>query len=281
MAANASNLSDALQLEKIQFGKWMNEAIAEADAGVRALDRELAAAGAYNSGRRPVLEMEIRFSKLAETPIQKVIAKRKELGRKFPDLLTQDQLNQLRDRLNHHVDAMVNGERTRMATSRGGGITASHEYQMKAHGLKVKISQELEELRLEARLGMHAEEKPMTIINISDSTIASLNLGTVVGDLTASIQTLNEHGQKDLADKIQTLTEAIAASTTVENAHRKELLEHLSFVSTEAALPPDRRKMGPLKSSVAFLRGGLTTATQLAALWPPIEEILKSTGILT
>src|ERR1019366_1762390 len=112
MMASVPNLADALQLEKIEFGRWMNEAIAESESLVAALHRELAATGGYNSGKRGVLEMEIRFSNLADNVIQKVIAKRKELGRKFPDLLTQDHLNQLRDRLHHHVDAVVNGQKT-------------------------------------------------------------------------------------------------------------------------------------------------------------------------
>jgi hypothetical protein len=117
--------------------------------------------------------------------------------------------------------------------------------------------------------------------NISNNTIASLNLGTVVGDLTASVQVLNNHGQAELAKTIQALVEAIAASTELQQEQRKELLEHLSRVSNEIALPPEKRKMGPLRSSIAFLREGLSVVGQLANLWAPAEQILRTLGVLT
>ena len=277
------NESDALALEKVEFDKWMNEAIAEAERQIATLQRQAAAQGAYNSGRRHLVEMEIRFSNLAEAAVQKAIAKRRELGRRVPVLLAQNQLQQLRDRLHQHVDAVIKGQQTRMSMGGFGGVSASlnQQIQMKGVALKGRVSQDLAALHLEAKIGMHEEPKAMTIINISESTIAALNLGTVVGDLNASIQTLNKHGQGKLAGLIQRLTEAIAGSTEVQDAARKELLEHVSFVSTEAALPPEKRKMAPLKSSLAFLRETLTTVSQLAALWPPIERVLKATGILT
>src|SRR5438105_792243 len=62
---------------------------------------------------------------------------------------------------------------------------------------------------------------------------------------------------------------------------RRELLEHLSLVSTEIALPPEKRKMGPLKSSIAFLREGIADVAKLAAIWPEAEKILKALGILS
>jgi hypothetical protein len=131
---------------------------------------------------------------------------------------------------------------------------------MKADSLKANINQTLEALRLEANLGMHAEgkEEKNVTLNISHSTIAGLNLGTVIGDLTASVQTLDGSGQKELAERIKVLAEAIANSATVQEALRKEMLEHLSFVSSEASLPSGQRKLGPVISSVAFLRDGLS-----------------------
>lgn len=116
--------------------------------------------------------------------------------------------------------------------------------------------------------------------NISNSTIANLNLGTVMGDLTASVQVLNQQGQNDLAREIQALTEALA-SADIGNDQRRDLLEHLSVVSKEVALPPDQRKLAPLRLSINALQQGLTIAGQLVALWQPIEHILKVTGVLS
>jgi hypothetical protein len=280
--AQPADVSDALELERIEFSRSMRDAAAEARAEVEAFERELAARGLAGSGRRYVREMEIRFAKMADGVIEKAITKRKELGRRVPDLFTTPHLNQLRDKLHHHVDAVVNAQKNRTATGGmhvAGAASLTQQTEMKAYGIKARIAQDLEALRLEARLGMHAEEKPVTIFNISDSTIASLNLGTVIGDLTASVQVLNDQGQKEFAAVVQALTEALAKSESLQDVQRKELLEHLSLVATETAMPPEKRSMGLLKSSVAVLRKGVENAAQLAHLWSAIEQVLKAMKI--
>jgi hypothetical protein len=280
---HVEQLSDALALEEIAFRRSITDAVTETDAAVKALERELAKKGLLTSPGRHVQELEIRFSGL-DGVIEKTIRKRKELGRRCPDLLTQGRLAQLRDRLNHHVDTMLDGLKTRNAMGGHGygAVPASVNQQMpmKGLGIKARIAQDLEALRLEARLGIQ-EEKPVTIFNISGSTIAGLNLGTVLGDLNASVQILNNQGRKEFADAIQALAEALAASADLQEAQRRELLEHLSVVSTEVTHPPETRKMGPLKSSIAALREGIAQLAQLAGLWSTVEQILKTTGILS
>jgi hypothetical protein len=287
--ATGGEVNDALALEDIEFNKAVRDAATEAQAEINALEREMTAKRALFSGPRYVREMEIHFTKLADGTIEKAIAKRRQLGRNFPELLTPPHLNRLRDKLHRHVDAVLQGQRTRLEIGGGRllgaalpGFSASinRQAEQKTYALKARVAQEIEILRLEARTGMHAEEKPVTF-NISNSTIASLNLGTVVGDLMASVQILSTHDQKGIADAIQALAEAIAASAQLQGANQKELLEHLSLLSTEVALPPEKRRMGPLKSSIAFLREGLADVAQLAALWQSTEQILKSMGVLS
>jgi hypothetical protein len=138
---------------------------------------------------------------------------------------------------------------------------------------------ELEILRLESRIGINEESKSVTL-NISNSMIAGLNLGTVVGDLNASVQILAGHGEKNLADAIKALAEALAASAELQADRRKDLLEHLSAVSADLAQPPEKRRMAPLRSSINAMKEGLALATQLAALWTPVEHVLKATGVI-
>jgi hypothetical protein len=276
--------SEALALEEIEDSKAINAALAEADAEVKAFQQAITAKGGSQSGHSHIHAMEIRLTKVVLATVEKAISKRRQLGAKLPELLSQHLLSQLKERLIRRADHFVEGEKTRLSlqgTFRGGvGGALIQQAKLKADGLKVRIGQEIEALRLEARLGLHKEENPVTF-NISHSTIASLNLGTVVGDLTASVQVLNSQGQQELATVIQTLAEALAASTELQQDRRKELMEHLSFVSTEVALPPEKRKMGPLRSSIAVLREGLSVVGQLASLWAPAEQILRTLGVLT
>jgi hypothetical protein len=280
----ASVLSDALALEDHEFMKSLVDVNAEATEEIKLLERQLAKQGLLQSGPRYVRELEIRFEKVGKV-IERAIDKRKQLSRKVPDLLAPTNLSKLREKLVRHVDGALDAEHTRMATSGSaypGSVAAAlgRVAGMRADGLKGAVAQSLEILRLESRLGLHEDSKSVTL-NISNSTIAGLNLGTVVGDLNASVQSLNSHGQPDLANAISRLAEALATSQEVQADRQKELLEHLALVSTEMALPSEKRKMGPLRSSINALREGVALAGQLAALWTPVEQILKTTGVVS
>jgi hypothetical protein len=126
---------------------------------------------------------------------------------------------------------------------------------------------------------MHRGGQPqVTTLNISNSTIATLNLGTVVGDLNSSIQSLSAGGQNELAEAVRQLTEAISSSA--ELGCRREMLEHVAYISEQAALPAEKRKMGPLKASIEALKAGVTIVVQLLPLWSKVEQALKANGIL-
>jgi hypothetical protein len=283
--ALSSELSDALALEDHEFMKSLVDVNAEATEEIKLLERQLAKQGLLQSGPRYVRETEIRFEKVSEV-IDRAIDKRKQLSRVVPDLLSPTNLTQLREKLVRYVDGALDAEHRRLAmpgnpfTQGSTAIALSRQAGMKADALKVAVAQGLEILRLESRLGLNEESKSVTL-NISNSTIAGLNLGTVVGDLNASVQTLNSRGQPDLANAISKLAEALAKSLDVQPDRQKELLEHLALVSTEMALPSEKRKMGPLRSSINALREGVALAGQLAALWTPVEQILKTTGVLS
>jgi hypothetical protein len=146
--------------------------------------------------------------------------------------------------------------------------------------MKEKVRRELDAIPLEAELGLHKNAAPqISTLNISHSTIANLNLGTVIGDLNGSIQTLGASGQSDAAEKIREITEAVSGSAEIPNGERKELLEHLALVAGEVALPPENRKSGPLKTSIAALKSGLSIAAQVLTLWHGLEPILRADGI--
>ena len=119
-----------------------------------------------------------------------------------------------------------------------------------------------------------------TIFNISNSTIANLNLGTVLGDLNASVQNLQTHGSQQIAEAIGKLTTAISESVEVRDADRKHLLENLALVSKEISSQPDQRRAGLLKSSLTFITTSLAAAKELIPLVHDLYEKLKAAGII-
>lgn len=278
---NAS-FSDARQLEDINFNLWISEAAVEMNAKIQASERSLAARGLGQSGARFKAEVDIIFASI-EGIVEKVIACRRELGAKVPALLEPGNLKGLKDKLDRYVDGGVNGLRQRMTLQPRGaaGSALIQEAERKAYAVKARLNQKLAALPLEARLGVHQTEEPrVTTFNISHSTIANLNLGNVVGDLNSSIQQLNTEGRNELAEGFRKMTEAIGSSQDLDDDARKELLEHLAVVSGEAAMAPEKRKIGPLKTSVEAIKSGIGVATQLLTLWQGVEHALKSAGIL-
>jgi hypothetical protein len=119
-----------------------------------------------------------------------------------------------------------------------------------------------------------------TILNISNSTLAGVNFGTLLGDLNASVQILQTHGGQKIADAIGKLTDAVRKSTEIDDAHRKELLENVAQVSKEASSHPDQRRPGVIKASLAFLTTSLSTAKELIPLVHDLYEKLKAAGII-
>jgi hypothetical protein len=280
----SAEIADALRLEEIEFVKSAEDANLATQARIKAMEMDMAKRGLHSSGARYKLDLEIRFEK-TERLIDHAVAKRKQIGQRFPELLTPAHLDQLKKRLNDCVHATTQAQYDRMKRDPSGIATTAFvgalntTAEQTADRLRAKITSEIDILRLEARLGLNEGDKLMTF-NISNSTVTNLNLGTVLGDLSASVQLLNNHGQNEFARQIQDLTEALA-SANIPDDQRREFLEHLAVVSSEVSLPPERRKIAPLRASITALRDGLANAAQLAALWPPIEHLLKSFGVLS
>lgn len=278
------NLSSALELERNRFMKFISEARTEEQTEVAALEHNLAARGLALSGSRFSGEMKI-FLKKINGIIDKRIMLRREVGAKVPALLENQSMITLKAELDQFVDSATGGFITRLSSRQGATLAGAirealrGEIQRQAAGIKARLNNELRALPLESQLGLHREAVPVTSIHISNSTIATLNLGTVVGDLNSSIQNLTNQGHADMATAIQRLAEAIAASQELQDAQRRDLLEHLSLVGTEAEHPAESRRAGLLKSSISFLQTGLNITGQLATLWSAAEHALKALGV--
>ena len=61
---------------------------------------------------------------------------------------------------------------------------------------------------------------------------------------------------------------------------KKDLLEHVAFVSGEMALPGAKRKVGPVRSSIEALKSGLAVASELVSLWQGVEKAPQMMGTL-
>ena len=95
----------------------------------------------------------------------------------------------------------------------------------------------------------HSSETRITI-NISQSQVAALNLGQVIGNIAGTVSGLNAVGQRDLADAIKRLTEVIAAEPSLPEAEKREAVELVSALGEEFARRPEEVRPGVLRARV-------------------------------
>jgi hypothetical protein len=274
-------LDHALHLEEIKLLQVIDDSTKLRDRKIQSLHAELAAKGALQSGRGWLAESEIRWDSIWSV-VETIIGVRKDLGRRVPDLLRHDHLNSLERKLAQLVDGTATAANDANARLQipAAGAALNQESATRANALRHRITTELTALELEARLGIHTPQNAALTVNISQSTIAALNLGTIVGDLTGTIHSLSNSGHQDLAEALGRVTEAVATSSEIPDSTRKNLIEHLAFVASESAAPSEHRKMGPLRASISTLQSGLTIATQLTGLWTAVEHALRAMGVV-
>ena len=125
-------------------------------------------------------------------------------------------------------------------------------------------------LLLHARYPLPIQEKQMTEIKISNSTIGILNTGQMnnIKSIAVNIGKLNDSGLTDVAAAINALTDAVAGSTELTNEVKSSTLEQLESLSEQALLPEkERMKPGILRAIGTAVGSTLTAAGGLAEIW--------------
>jgi hypothetical protein len=93
--------------------------------------------------------------------------------------------------------------------------------------------QALEIARRDKRIMEKNQPPPAPPITVNISHSAGINLGTLIGDLNASVQMLQQQGGQQLAEAIEKLTNAIGNSTEITARDQKELLQFVAGISKE------------------------------------------------
>jgi uncharacterized protein with beta-barrel porin domain len=116
-------------------------------------------------------------------------------------------------------------------------------------------------------------------INISKSVIGMLNTGQIQGvrSISVNVSVLAQSGHKDMAEALKHLTEAVAENQEITDEQRTELLDQLDELSTQAAMPPDKRvKRGVTKAILTAFATGMGAAGGLAEVWSTWGQAIRS-----
>ena len=119
--------------------------------------------------------------------------------------------------------------------------------------------------------------QPMTFnnINVDRSVVGSINTGDVK-KIDVAMDHIKQSGADDVAMGIKELTEAIIASNEVQDQTRNELIEQLSFLTSQSILPKDKRRDGLIKATFTALASTLGAISSLATIWDKVGPLLKA-----
>jgi len=110
-------------------------------------------------------------------------------------------------------------------------------------------------------------------INVQGGVIGAINTGTVK-TIDVVIGSLNEKGDPALGIALKGLTEAVLKSTELQAQGKQEILEQLSFLSTQTTLPKNTRQFGMIAAVMDGVSKAVSTSTALLNLWQKIHPLI-------
>jgi len=112
-------------------------------------------------------------------------------------------------------------------------------------------------------------------ITVSGGQIGTLNLGTIVGNINNNLAALDHEGQKEVAEALKHIGEAILEDDRLDDSGKRDLTEHVQYLSEQAHKPkPERSSI--VKSALEHLEKALAVAGSAAGAWSQFGPVLLS-----
>lgn len=117
--------------------------------------------------------------------------------------------------------------------------------------------------------------RPM--IHIENSNVANLNLGSQIGTINATIQSISkgDDSQREFAHALEEFTQAVVAATLPDST-KQEVVEALSTIAEQANKKPEERSRVPIKALMVWIPTALATTHHLVALWDKFGPSIKA-----
>ncbi len=167
---------------------------------------------------------------------------REEYGRNDPRLFSKDQI----DRLVSEIRQMIDG--TAVLRDPSGPLVDQ------------RLREELQAMEARARAALDK-----LVLQHSKSG-AAISVNSVVSEIHARVQVLQQAGQTQLAEAVKKLTDAVRDSKDLDEI-RGEILQTLAFLAQHAALPADQRQSGLARVIYLGLSAVLARAQDVAQIW--------------
>jgi hypothetical protein len=112
-------------------------------------------------------------------------------------------------------------------------------------------------------------------IRVDKSNIGVINTGDI-GRIEIARNVINSSGDQDLSEAIREFTEAIIEDKTTNQDIKKALVEQISFLSAQAAIPKEKRQVSIAKAILKTVTGtlaSLSSATTLITSWDKLVAL--------
>ncbi len=267
-----TDLEKYLELERLDYASEVENRHGERHLKVKEAESDHARRGMLNSGGFFLALAKIRTGYRRDLSMARINIRRKYAAA-APELLTDDLLNRLQEEVERTIqvgfqaqqdDFQSRAARTGLALP-PNALNRQSEVELVSETAAVR--REIQKLRLQRGLGMiDKNHENRVVLHISNSTVAGLNLGSVVGDMNTTLTALQEQGSKEVAEALKILSEAIAEDIQLGDA-RRELLENVSALGEQAKLASEERKMGIVKAAYRYLSETIAIAGHSAVVW--------------
>lgn len=111
-------------------------------------------------------------------------------------------------------------------------------------------------------------------IKIDNSTIGAINTGTI-GTLDVAITSVKQ-SNKEAAEALTKLSEAVLKNPTQPEANKTEILEILSLLASELTMNKEQRRPSMVKTMLARIKELLSISQDLTTLWEKWGPILTA-----
>ncbi len=117
---------------------------------------------------------------------------------------------------------------------------------------------------------------PLTFNNIrvDQSVVGSINTGDVQR-IDIAMSDIKRSGNEELVKALEEFTEAVIAETKLEAKLRNEIIEQISFLASQSALPKENQKPGIVKAVLLRVKNMASTIVLLASLWDKLQPLLE------
>jgi len=111
-------------------------------------------------------------------------------------------------------------------------------------------------------------------IKVDQSVIGSINMGEVQR-IDVAMSHIKTSGNEELVKALKEFTEAVIAETKLDAELKNQIIEQISFLTSQSALPKEKRKSGIIKAVLSGVKNMVSTMVVLSSLWNNLQPFLE------